>query len=280
LLFINNLIKKIINKEKIMQNTSLMHSHSKQKTFMFFLGIIMVLVLLYSNSSAQAACSYPSQVLDLTNWKETLPTGTSGSPTEIVQATLASYSMDPYFHPNSTCDGVVFRAPVNGVTTSGSSYPRSELREMTNNGQTKASWSTTSGTNTLFIDQAITAVPKTKKHIVAGQIHDAEDDVIVIRLEYPKLFIDINGNDGPTLDANYTLGKRFTVKFVSNGGKINIYYNGSATPAYTLAKSGSGNYFKAGAYTQSNCETEESSELCSADNYGEVVIYQLEVSHE
>ena len=149
----------------------------------------MAFILLYANSPAQAACSYPSQVLNLANWKETLPTGSSGSPTEIIQASLASYSNDPYFHVNSTCNGVVFRAPVNGVTTSGSGYPRSELREMANNGQDKASWSTTSGTNTLFIDQAITAVPKTKKHVVAGQIHDTKDDVIVIRLEYPKLFV-------------------------------------------------------------------------------------------
>lgn len=263
-----------------MQNTSLMHSHSKQKTFMFFLGIIMVLVLLYSNSSAQAACSYPSQVLDLTNWKETLPTGTSGSPTEIVQATLASYSMDPYFHPNSTCDGVVFRAPVNGVTTSGSSYPRSELREMTNDGQAKASWSTTSGTNTLFIDQAITAVPKTKKHIVAGQIHGDDDDLIVIRLEDQKLLLSRGKSTLVTLDENYTLGKRFTIKFVAKDGEIFTYYNQSPTPVHVLEKKVNLAYFKVGVYTQSNCETEESPELCSADNYGEVVIYQLEVSHE
>lgn len=247
-------------------------SYPGKKATLFFLGTILAFLFLYTNAPAEAACDYPSQILNLTNWKETLPTGTSGSPTEIVQTSLASYTMSPYFHVNSTCNGVVFRAPVNGVTTSGSGYPRSELREMANNGKDKASWSTTSGINTLFIDQAITAVPKTKKHVVAGQIHDASDDVIVIRLEYPKLFIDINGNDGPTLDANYVLGKRFTVKFVSSEGKINIYYNGSAAPAYTLSKSGSGYYFKAGAYTQSNCSKETD---CSSNNYGEVVIYNL-----
>ncbi len=32
-----------------------------------------------------------------------------------------------------------------------------------------------------------------KPHIVAGQIHDADDDVIVFRLEGKKLFIDHNG---------------------------------------------------------------------------------------
>lgn len=225
---------------------------------------------------APIACAYPAQVLNLTNWKETLPTGSSGSPTEIKQATLASYSVNPYFRPNSTCDGVTFRAPVNGVTTSGSGYPRSELREMSNDGKTLASWSTNSGTHSMFIDEAITAVPKTKKHVVAGQIHDANDDVVVIRLEYPKLFIDINGKTGPTLDANYTLGKRFTVKFTAEKGQIKIYYNSSATPSYTMKKSGSGYYFKAGAYTQSNCSKEKS---CDSSNFGEVTIYKLEIQN-
>jgi hypothetical protein len=150
---------------------------------------------------------------------------------------------------------------------------------MTNNGLTNASWSSANGTHTMFIDQKITAVPSVKKHIVAGQIHDASDDVIVIRLEYPKLFIDINGTDGPVLDSNYTLGKRFTVKFEVNNNQTKIYYNGNTTPSYTLNKSYSGAYFKAGAYTQSNCSTEGSSSLCNENNYGEVVIYKVIVTH-
>jgi hypothetical protein len=223
---------------------------------------------------------FPAQVLNLTNWKETLPTGASESPTEIKQPQLATYKIDPWFIVAPGGNGVRFRAPVNGVTTSGSGYPRSELREMTNNGTANANWSTSSGTHTMILDEAITAVPTIKKHVVAGQIHDANDDVIVIRLENTKLFIDINGADGPVLDANYTLGKRFTVKFVASNGKTMIYYNGSTTAAYTLSKSYSGAYFKAGAYTQSNCSTEGSSSLCNANNYGEVVIYNVEVKHE
>lgn len=221
----------------------------------------------------------PAQVLNLTNWKVTLPTGASGSPTEIKQPALATYLIDPWFVVQGG-NAVRFRAPVNGVTTSGSSYPRSELREMTSNGLSNASWTTSSGTHTMSIDQAIIAVPQTKKHVVAGQIHDANDDVIVIRLEYPKLFVDINGTDGPTLDANYTLGERFQVKFAVNGGQTKIYYNNSTTPAHTLTKTYSGAYFKAGAYTQSNCTTEVNSSLCNANNFGEVLIYGVTVTHQ
>ncbi|OGE70564.1 hypothetical protein A2617_03365 [Candidatus Daviesbacteria bacterium RIFOXYD1_FULL_41_10] len=219
----------------------------------------------------------PQTAINLADWKLTLPIGSVESPTEIKQPALNTYQIDPWFVANSG-GGVRFRAAVNGVTTSGSGYPRSELREMTDNGSTKASWSSTSGTHTMFIDQAITSLPKTKQHVVAGQIHDSLDDVIVIRLESSKLYINVDGKNIYTLDSNYTLGKRFTVKFVVSGGKTSIYYNNSADPSYILDKSYSGGYFKAGVYTQSNC-TKEVSGLCSDSNFGEVVIYQLNVTH-
>lgn len=222
------------------------------------------------------AATYPSQVLNLAAWKLTLPSGSAEDPTEIKQPELTNYMNDPWFVVTGG-NAVRFRAPVNGVTTNGSDYPRSELREMTSDGEDGASWSSTSGTHTMFLDQAITAVPQTKKHVVAGQIHDSSDDVIVIRLEYPKLFIDVNGEDGPTLDANYTLGKRFNVKFEVSNGQTRIYYNNSASPVFTHSQSYSGAYFKAGAYTQSNCDRESS---CSSSNFGEVVIYKATVSHQ
>lgn len=227
--------------------------------------------------SPAPAPTYPSQVLNLTNWKLTLPTGPVESPTEITQPSLNSFKQNTFFAVSADGTGVRFRAPVNGVTTSGSGYPRSELREMLNQGQTKASWSSTSGVHTMIIDEAITAVPFQKKHVVAGQIHDANDDVIVIRLELPKLFVDINGATGPTLDNAYTLGKRFKVKFESSGGQIRIYYNDSPSPAYTLTQNVSGCYFKAGVYTQSNCTRES---VCDASNFGEVIIYGLQVLHQ
>jgi hypothetical protein len=88
----------------------------------------------------------PGQLLDLTDWKLTLPTGQEGKPEEIVQPALSSFT-DEFFRLNEARDGVVFTATAGGVTTSGSSYPRSELREM--NGQELASWSNTTGTHTL-----------------------------------------------------------------------------------------------------------------------------------
>jgi hypothetical protein len=233
------------------------------------------------NATSSAITSlYPSQVLNLTNWKQTLPIGSSEKPTEVKQPVLATYKLDPWFVVQPGIRAVRFRAPVNAPTTSGSNYPRSELREMTNNGRTNAAWSSTTGTHTMILDQAITAVPTTKRHVVAGQIHDSEDDIIVIRLEYPKLYVNVDGDNVITLDENYTLGKRFTIKFVAHNGKTDVYYNNSKTPSYTLSKDYTGAYFKSGAYTQSNCEREKSVSLCTNQNYGEVLIYNLTVTHQ
>lgn len=216
----------------------------------------------------------PSQILNLSNWKLTLPVNTShaGSPDEILQPELAGFHDTEYFRTNNT-GGVAFKAHCGGYTTSGSGYPRSELREMINNGQSLASWTTTSGTHTMVITQAITHLPDVKQHVVAGQIHDADDDVIVFRLEGTKLFIDENGNNGPVLTTNYQLGDVFTVKFVARNRGVECYYNGNYV--YTYAVSASGCYFKAGCYTQSNTSKGD-----SPTAYGEVVIYGLSVTYQ
>lgn len=222
----------------------------------------------------------PSQVLNLSNWKLTLPTGPSENPTEIEQPALSTFTSDPWFIVAPEGGALRFRAAVKGATTEGSDYPRSELREMTNGGKAKASWSSTSGVHSMFLDQAITAVPQKKKHLVAGQIHDAIDDVIVIRLDYPKLYINVDGDNKYTLDPSYSLGKRFSLKFEVENGQTKVYYNNGSEPSYTLDLSYSNAYFKAGAYPQSNCNTEKDPSLCNDNNFGEVVIYQLAVTHQ
>lgn len=228
-----------------------------------------------TNPPPAATNLLPAQVLNLTNWKLTLPVNTAhaGTPDEYLQPELATFQDTNYFRVNSTGDGVVFRAHCGGYTTSGSGYPRSELREMINNGASLASWSTTSGTHTMIITQAITHLPDVKPHVVAGQIHDPSDDVIVFRLEGKKLFVDENGVTGPVLTTNYNLGTVFTVKFVAQNGGVECHYNGNYI--YTYATSASGCYFKAGCYTQSNTSK---GDLPTA--YGEVVIYGVSVTHQ
>jgi poly(beta-D-mannuronate) lyase len=216
----------------------------------------------------------PAGFLDLANWKLTLPVGEPCSPTEIKQPALRSFSVVPYFVMNEAGTGVVFQAHAGGVTTSNSGYPRSELREMTNAGVENAAWSTTLGTHTMTITQAITHLPAVKPHVVAGQIHDVSDDVVMIRLEGPNLFVEGGGTDLGTLDPAYQLGARFVVKIEASTGHIRIYYNDLATPKVDVARSATGCYFKAGVYTQSNPSKGD-----APTAYGQVVIYSIAVTH-
>lgn len=222
-----------------------------------------------------ARCTYPSDVLDLTNWKMTLPTGEDEDPTEITQPDLATFSAKPWFQATGDCDAVRFRAAVDGVTTGGSSYPRAELREMTDGGEEEAGWSTTEGTHTLVVDEAFTALPNDKPHLVGAQIHGGDDDVTVFRLEGSKLYI-TKGDDSHhhLVTDDYELGTEFEAKFMARNGKIDVYYNGERET--TISDDGDTNYFKAGAYTQANCEN---SDPCGGGNYGEVRISGLKVTH-
>jgi hypothetical protein len=107
--------------------------------------------------------------IDLSHWNLTLPTGTIGHPSVVPTAGLLEGYTSPYFY--RAADGsLVSWCPVTGVTTPGSVFPRSELRETNPNG-TLDNWSAAAGTATLNATLAVNVVPSTGK-VVVGQIHD------------------------------------------------------------------------------------------------------------
>jgi len=211
----------------------------------------------------------PGRLLDLKNWKLTLPIGQEGKPEEIHGPDLSSFTNE-FFRLNEAENGVAFTANAGGVTTSGSSYPRSELREM--NGTEKAAWDSTAGTHTLDVCEAITKTPTAKPEVVSAQIHDTEDDVLQIRLEGTTLSVQYDDGEGEAvLDPAYQLGTPFRVTIVVTADGIAVSYNGEHKT--DIKKSGSGWYWKVGAYVQSNPSKGE-----APDAVGEVVVYSLDMS--
>lgn len=212
----------------------------------------------------------PADLLDLSNWKLTLPTGDEGSPREVLAGALSRFSNE-FFKVDDSRNGVVFTAKVGGATTKNSHYPRSELREM--QGGENAAWSNPGGTHTLEVREAILAVPKAKPEVVAAQIHDGDDDVLQIRLEGERLTA--QADDGKTeqlLDPAYRLGTPYDLKILAEDGRIDVFYNGAKKAE--LHKSGSGWYFKVGAYVQSSVEKGD-----AEGTPGSVAVYSLKVSH-
>ncbi len=213
----------------------------------------------------------PADVLDLRAWKLTLPAGRRHDPMELRQPHLGLAGNGSYFRLRPD-RGVMFRAPVGGVTTENSKYPRTELREMTSDGRREAAWSSRSGRHVMTLTQAITATPRAKPHVVAGQVHDDEDDVVMVRLEGRRLFVESDGDDVGVLDPAYRLGRRFVVSLEATSAGIRVTYNGSRTVHVPAV--GRGWYFKAGCYVQSNPDRGDRPAA-----YGEVVIYRLAVRH-
>ena len=219
------------------------------------------------------AAAAPSDRLDLRGWKIQLPVDEDGKagPDEVTD--LTGYELPPWFHDDYSA-GVAFRADVTGVTTSGSDYPRSELREM--DGSRGAAWGPGDDSlqHVMIVTQAITQVPGVRPNIVAGQIHggDGDSDVLQVRLEGSRLFVDLEGRSGGvTLTSTYVLGTPFTVRIVATPSGISVDYNGARKVTDHVPPDRSGWYFKAGAYPQAN-ET-------NGTGHGEVVITRLSVEH-
>jgi len=230
-------------------------------------------------AGAASPLPYPSDLLGLSYFELTLPVANpaTGYAAIVKQPELATYSNNDYFYTLSNSSGVVFRAPVGGATTSGSQYPRTELREMANAGSQEASWSTRSGTHVMKLRESVDHLPAAKPQVVFAQIHGAKDDLIELEIANTggknRLYVNHNGKQyGSDLDSNYVLASQFEVEIAAAGGYVDVAYNGVQHVHQALGDDG--DYFKAGCYTQSNLSK---GDLPSA--YGQVTIYRVQVSH-
>ena len=92
--------------------------------------------------------------------------------TEINSAQLQAGHTSSFFYTDTTDGSMVFKVPSNGGTTSGSSYPRVELCQMTDG----ANWALTdSNEHYLAAKCKITVVAEAKPQIIIGQIHGSEN---------------------------------------------------------------------------------------------------------
>ena len=212
----------------------------------------------------------PPTTIDLTTWKLTLPTGPAGHPDEISSARLLAGYTSPYFTPSA--GGITFWAPVTGTTTSGSSYPRSELREEQGpNCDQSSGWDyTTLTSHTLSATGAVTQVPSTGK-VIIGQIHGLNNGQPLVKLIWDtanggelRAIYRVNAADSDssstTIKTGVPLGSLFSyVIKLTNSGMLTVQFN-NETPINPLGAGvpiGRGwdtalLYFKAGAYVQDN----------------------------
>jgi hypothetical protein len=236
------------------------------------------------------ASAAPSGNFNLSNWKITLPVNQNGSlsGTAVEVQNLSGYKNSKYFYTGS--DGaMVFYAPVNGATTSGSSYARSELREM--NGSEKAAWNLYQGGfmgATLEVDAAPNREGVGGK-LVVGQIHGQDDELVRLYWENGTVHF-VNDQAGPgnsetkftltdstgaTPDVSLNEKFSYTINAKGSALEVDVYADGkvyeSSTKINPVWQSDTF-YFKAGAYLGAN----ES----NGSGAGQASFYALDVNHD
>jgi hypothetical protein len=155
---------------------------------------------------------------------------------------------------------MTFWDPENGVTTANSSFPRSELREMTKNGQ-PADWAIT-GTHTLGATLKATQIPD---HVCVGQIHLGTgtpastkpllelfyyaDGSIVLAIEQSPA----GGNEVKHAVGKVALGTKWSYVIGLSGDNISLIVDGGAPQTFAMSTTFNQEnmYFKAGNYDQS-----------------------------
>jgi Alginate lyase len=246
------------------------------------------------------------------NGKQFEPGVTPGVAVEITQPALATFSDPNYFYVNQADDGVVFMAPANGAVTANTAYPRTELRQMAgSSGTSNASWKMDSkSTNSETVAESIQHLPEAKPQVVVAQIHDSSHDIIEVLADATGTHgsaydsdepNDCSGSNGDIDNAGcqfdicyryegtenqsqclidgYTIGNEYSLSLSVKSDVITLSasYNGKTSNIKITDKSSkdaTGDYFKAGCYTQSNVSTEG-----NYVDYGEDTIYSLSTDY-
>lgn len=214
----------------------------------------------------------PGQLFNLTNWKLQLPQASKkGGVVEISQPALATYS-SPNFYTNASDMSMTFWCPINGAHTSGSGFPRSELRELFN--------FTTQGTHVLAVTMRVDEIPPSGS-ITIGQAHlDGLSGAcsIFCELEWTNGEIVSHvrtqtcSSVNMKLPGTFSLGETFSYVIEVAGNVLTVSTNkGEASPySYSWALPGP-IYFKAGDYVQQAGS--------SATEGGAVAISALKTTH-
>ena len=237
---------------------------------------------------ATTLSSFPSDILNLTNWSLELPISSSpqSQASIIKQPSLKSFS-NAYFYSDSS--SVYFSPIASGATTPGSMYSRTELREMKNN--ENAAWDINSGFHSLTVSGSINS--KFPAPVIISQLFSMIDKnyIAAVRINVPNfnrlniLKYDIQlvtkRIDGSfsqlPLFTNYIFNTPYVIRLIAQNGVLDVYFTINGITSYRSVKglSDSACYWKAGAYLQGNQDTPG----ISADDFVVVVINGLELDN-
>jgi hypothetical protein len=250
-------------------------------------SVALVIAICTLPAPARAGAS-PADDFALGHWKLTLPVDGSGrkygEAAEIPASMLVGGYHSRWFRAAAD-GGMEFWAPLDGATTDGSDYPRSELREMLSPDDDNANWSL-AGHSVLTANCEVLGVPASNGKVVIGQIH-AFDGPPLVKLRYQfqpgaqtgrlDALVNVQPSDaGATaypLAADLPMRTAFDYRIEVMGGSLIVTAAGGASVRLPIDPSWQrySFYFKAGVYVQANGNS-------SLDG-GRVRFHALDVSH-
>jgi hypothetical protein len=214
--------------------------------------------------------------IDYSIWELQLPIGSGTSPTTISSSKLVAGYSDAYFYPG-TDGGQMFMDPPTGVTTSGSTRCRTEMRESTANGGA-AAWPST-GTNTMTVKGKVVK----GSSVTVAQVFDGGGGNTLCELQFNgkgfSLFYEESKGSGSSvgLNAPVALNTKYSFILSLSNGVLNVTINDKQVYTHTPSPGtrASKFYFKVGNYDQGTSAGPASTTAHSiVENYSVEVVHQ------
>jgi hypothetical protein len=236
---------------------------------------LLLAFILVSRTFALDPALPPGGNFDLTHWYLGLPDATASS---IQPSQLEAGYTSAYFY-TGTDGAMIFWAPVTGGTTSGSTYPRSELRELIAgvDNSTGINWNAL-GTHVLTAQCRVLQVPSTGK-VIIGQIHGGTQPLCKIYYSSGTIYTRVHTDATGGTENQYEFGAsalntpiNYELRVVD--GVLTMTINGTTHTFDFVTGSSWGSaefYFKAGSYCQDN--------QGQSDEGSRVAFYSVNASH-
>jgi hypothetical protein len=194
---------------------------------------------------------------------------------EIPQSALISgYNTDPHFVRVPANSSAQLSVRADGSLTSGTTFPRCELREMDPDGVTEFAFNANSGIHWIRGRTKITSLGTVRPRVTVCQLHDGPSNVGEVLTIYTqentgsgltelRTRVFDTGTGQPKLSTNYTYGDEFDWMLYINAGYWAFYYQDLSVPFWDSVGYAAGGgvgvfsgsaeyYFKAGSYCQTN----------------------------
>jgi hypothetical protein len=230
------------------------------------------------NAGASGQPRVPGPI-DFAYWVLQLPTGSGTSPDQISSAQLLAGFSNAYFYEGDD-GGQMFMDPAQGITTSGSTRCRTEMREQKLAGGA-AAW-TSAGTHSMTVEGRVTKLGGGS--IAVGQLFNGTDSIPLIELQYTNshkfslLYEEAKGGGSSTdLKTTVDLSTRYTFALAMVEGQVRVTIDGKQVYTHTPSAGILANefYFKFGNYDQST-----SAGTPSTTPHSVVEVYKVDLVHE